>query len=70
MTTTTHFVADKWQQIWRRLKLLFLQLSTNVGADRTILNPLDCKYDYFGFVEIDAYVYKPYPDIVFMELEL
>ena len=37
---------------------------------QTLMIKAKSLYDYFGFVEIKAYVYNPYPDIVFMELEL
>lgn len=37
---------------------------------QTLMSKAKSLYDYFGFVKIDAYAYNPYPDIVFMELEL
>jgi GNAT superfamily N-acetyltransferase len=41
-----------------------------LDTEKTRMIKAKSLYDFFGFVEIDAYVYNPYPDIVFMELEL
>lgn len=41
-----------------------------LDTEKTRMIKAKSLYDFFGFVEIDAYVYNPYPDIVFLELEL